>query len=344
MSDTIKIKPIFNAFLRIFAFLLVLSIMCQLGYKLYSYSMVTPEHIHDFRFVNSDSYNHWQQCECGAIINEAKHSFVRDTSSQYHWNYCDCGRVQGYTAHQFSVWNNIIEATENSEGLRDCSCTVCDYYISEIIPPIVHVHSYSDEWLWDELNHWKECDCGVKQEEGSHNYEEWEVTQEATIYAPGMKESVCEDCLLVKFETIPQLHHTHSFSTNYKKDESQHWYVCVCGEKSNVASHSYGSWETTIAATIDSAGEQKRYCKECGYTETKIIPKIPHTHSYTTVWFNDENGHWHQCSSCRAKVNYSVHTYGEWTTINSSISTETIQMRRVCSVCNYWHIVEVKND
>lgn len=60
--------------------------------------------------------------------------------------------------------------------------------------------------------------------------------------------------------------HEHSYSTEWKYDETNHWHECSCGEKIDVAAHSFGEWEV-----VDSV--QKRTCTVCKYEETREIPR-----------------------------------------------------------------------
>ncbi len=326
-GDTIMKRLTFKILYYIAASLLIISAFCQLVWRLNSWHLSLSDHEHDYNFTNSDLHNHWQQCECGEIQNQTKHSFIRDKNTKYHWEFCNCGRINGYEIHSFASWSIITEASETSSGLKESFCDICDFYTINTIPKIPHEHNYSEEWNWDELNHWQECVCGEKSAFLSHKYGEWVVTQEATIHATGIQENICETCRFVIIKPLP---HTHSFDSIWEKDASKHWHLCYCGEKSDVASHSYGSWKTTRAATINATGEQKRSCNDCKFTETKTIPKIPHTHSYTNTWFNDENEHWNQCSSCHDRINISAHTLKETT------STDASKKRKICTVCSYW--------
>ena len=44
--------------------------------------------------------------------------------------------------------------------------------------------------------------------------------------------------------------HTHEFGTEYSKNDTQHWYECSCGEKSEIADHNYTiPGEVTLAQT-----------------------------------------------------------------------------------------------
>lgn len=35
-----------------------------------------------------------------------------------------------------------------------------------------HVHSYGEDWVSDDMNHWHECDCSEKNDEWEHTFEE----------------------------------------------------------------------------------------------------------------------------------------------------------------------------
>lgn len=40
------------------------------------------------------------------------------------------------------------------------------------------------------------------------------------------------------------------------------------------ANHTFGSWQTVTASTVNECGLQKRTCATCGYEETQVIPKL----------------------------------------------------------------------
>ena len=66
--------------------------------------------------------------------------------------------------------------------------------------------------------------------------------------------------------------HTHSFGTGWKSDESSHWHECSCGEKVDIAAHSYDN-------------DQDAECNICGY-ERQITPPV--SQEYTVTF--DANG------------------------------------------------------
>lgn len=66
--------------------------------------------------------------------------------------------------------------------------------------------------------------------------------------------------------------HTHSFSTAWEKNESEHWHVCSCGEKSNLAAHTVTNWTVEKEATEVMPGLRNGSCDVCGYTVQEDIP------------------------------------------------------------------------
>lgn len=83
--------------------------------------------------------------------------------------------------------------------------------------------------------------------------------------------------------TSPEEPHTHNYSANkihFPTCESDGYtvYTCSCGDSYHsdiivAAGHNWGDWVETVAATVDSEGEQVRTCKNCQATETQPIPK-----------------------------------------------------------------------
>ena len=101
--------------------------------------------------------------------------------------------------------------------------------------PPSHTHSYGTEWKYDGTNHWHECECGDKADIAAHSASEWIVDTAATETADGAKHKECTVCKKVlETATIPATH-THSYGTDWKYDDTNHWHECeectVCGAK-----------------------------------------------------------------------------------------------------------------
>ena len=91
--------------------------------------------------------------------------------------------------------------------------------------------------------------CGKEEtvygnDQKSHEYLEYTVTQEATATQDGQKYAYCK---------------------------------YGCGTKDTQIIHYYGEWEVTKEPTCYAKGEKQRVCVNCGYVETAEIETIPHT-------------------------------------------------------------------
>lgn len=77
--------------------------------------------------------------------------------------------------------------------------------------------------------------------------------------------------------------HTHSYGTEWKYDDTDHWHECECGDKANIAAHNASEWIVDTAATETAEGAKHKECTVCKKVlETATIPATgsSHTHSY----------------------------------------------------------------
>ena len=145
--------------------------------------------------------------------------------------------------------------------------------------PPSHTHSYGTEWKYDDTNHWHECQCGDKADIAAHSASEWIVDTAATETADGAKHKECTVCKKV-LETAPipatGSTHTHSYGTEWKYDDTNHWHECECGDKSDTAAHSF-QWVIDKAATKEATGIKHEECTVCGAkrSENTVIDKLP---------------------------------------------------------------------
>ena len=126
----------------------------------------------------------------------------------------------------------------------------------------------------------------------------------------------------------------HTPSASWSNDSTDHWKICKnpwCGEIIEKSAHTYGSWTVTIPATEEHEGERQHTCTECGYTETEIISKEAHVHSFGSEWKHDGTYHWHECD-CGERTDVSAHTPdGGRTAQSGGIYTGTLTY--TCTVC-----------
>ena len=337
------------------------------------------EHEHSYGDWQKDETQHWKECRCGEKTEVGNHTFddwtitkeptttetgsrertcsickytqeetipvhehsIHDEAWKYddteHWQECSCGERLNVANHIYGDWKTTKEATETEEGSKERGCTVCKYVQVEDIPMLEHKHGIHDEaWKYDETDHWQECSCGEKLNVANHTYGDWKVTKEATETEAGSRERGCAVCEYVQVEIIPEIGHEHGIhDETWKYDKTQHWQECSCGEKLNVANHTYGDWKVTKEATETEAGSRERGCAVCEYVQVEIIPEIGHEHGiHDETWKYDKTQHWQECS-CGEKLNVANHTYGDWKVTKEATETEAGSRERGCAVCEY---------
>ena len=209
----------------------------------------------------SDNTDHWKECTvvgCGVIIEGSK------------------------AAHTAGEWIIDTPATATTSGSKHKECTVCGYTMAtETIPATgggEHTHSYGSEWKNDADNHWHECSCGDKKDTAAHTAGEWIIDTPATATTSGSKHKECTVCKRVlETGTIPAIgsgEHTHNYSSDWKSDSINHWKECSCGDKADVAAHSF-KWVVDKEATATKKGSKHEECKVCGYQRPAV--EIPAT-------------------------------------------------------------------
>ena len=152
-----------------------------------------------------------------------------------------------------------------------------------------HTHTYGGPWYADAMSHWHQCTdsacpdpSGSTKDLASHTFV-WKVDKAATETQTGLKHEECTVCKKVlETATIPATH-THSYGTDWKYDDTNHWHECECGDKADVAAHSASEWIVDTAATETAEGAKHKECTVCKKVlETATIPATgsSHTNSY----------------------------------------------------------------
>ena len=159
--------------------------------------------------------------------------------------------------------------------------------------PPSHTHSYGTEWKYDDTDHWHECECGDKANIAAHSASEWIVDTAATETADGAKHKECTVCKKV-LETAPipatGSNHTHSYGTEWKYDDTNHWHECKCGDKADTTAHSF-QWVIDKAATKEATGIKHEKCTVCGAkrSENTVIDKLPDGGNTDNTGSSDNN-------------------------------------------------------
>lgn len=143
-------------------------------------------------------------------------------------------------------------------------------------------HKYSSEWKFDEKTHWHECTTKKHTDttEKIPHVFTWTEKTPAGVHTDKVEKGVCE-CGYETERTISGTA-THTYGTEWTKDESGHWHESTCGTtapthdvmKKDFAAHTFDEGKVTKPADFGVVGEKKFTCTECGYSYTQEIPAL----------------------------------------------------------------------
>ena len=146
-----------------------------------------------------------------------------------------------------------------------------------------HEHTYGD-WSKDGTNHWHECtDANCTDKVGS-------IKDTAAHVYDNDADTDCNVCGYVRSITPPAHEHTYG---DWSKDGTSHWHECTCGDKADMAAHSF-RWIIDRAATATQKGSKHEECTVCGYRRAAVeIPATGTTTGGTTGTPGGGHGHYH---------------------------------------------------
>lgn len=214
---------------------------------------------HDFSLEKNNETQHWKECSrCGEkteIQNHESDTWISDDT--HHWKVCGCGVVISKEEHTHgtSVREREVAPTCKTKGSHDevTYCTICGKELSRISVEDEKVQHTPGTPVQEHIV------PATHAEEGSY---------EEVIYC-----SVCEEELSRTQKTIPVIPHDGSQSPWYS-DENEHWKVCGCGVKVDVANHEAGEMvkEKIVAPTCTENGKHDEvvYCSICGHEISRV--------------------------------------------------------------------------
>ena len=143
-------------------------------------------------------------------------------------------------------------------------------------------HKYSSEWKFDEKTHWHECTTKKHTDttEKIPHVFTWTEKTPAGVHTDKVEKGVCE-CGYETERTISGTA-THTYGTEWKKDESGHWHDSTCDAtapthdamKKDFAAHTFDEGKVTKPADFGVVGEKKFTCTVCGYEKTEPIDAL----------------------------------------------------------------------
>ncbi len=199
------------------------------------------------------------------------------------------------------------------------------------------------------------CQC-------KHEYGEYQVTQEPSCSAVGIKEAACTLCGEKEFVEIPKDITAHAYGewiVDLQPDcivaGAQHRVCSLCKDidaqamDSDENYHRYlNAWTTTLEPTCSADGKQERECA-CGYKESAVVPKLTEGgHTYGEWAISVEP----TCSEGGQRIRYCLdcekpqaealtpldeggHSFGEWYTVTEPTCSSVGEQKRDCAYCDH---------
>lgn len=205
------------------------------------------------------------------LVRPHVHTYAEEWSKDetHHWHAATCSHNDEVSEKAEHVWGEGVvttEPTHTEKGEKTFTC-VCGATKTEEVA--ASGHSHSTEWNHSMYEHWHECSCGDKKDVAEHD---WQVKSEIlpTHTEKGSKILECV-CGAKTNESIDALGHEHS--TEWSKNDTEHWHECSCGDKADKANHSYDDGVVTKEATTSEEGV-KTYTCSCGHTYTEAVAKL----------------------------------------------------------------------
>ena len=192
--------------------------------------------------------------------------------------------------HKYDDWYETKAPTCTETGTEAHKCSVCQYTETRTINALGHTEAdavvenkvdatCTTNGSYDSVVYCSVCDAEVSREAQTisklgHAYsEEWTIDLAPTCTEKGSKSHHCTRCESKADVTeIPVLEHT--YKTYWIIDATSHWKECACGEKNEIAEHTWNNGEITKAPSVDAEGVKTYTCTLCSYAKTESIPKF----------------------------------------------------------------------
>ena len=307
---------------------------CYSGSFLFSYNTDVFEYVSGAALVSGFSTSGVTSA-AGSFANSSGGSTAQGSLFQITLKVKDNAPYGSYIisgAASMSIWNG-----ETSEGI---SCSVGGATVT-----VACNHSY-DSWTnLDDNQHSKTCSiCGGVEKE-DHAWGSDNVIKEANCKEGGQIQQTCSICSAIRtISADPTTDHKYGSGTKVNDDE--HMHTCSVCQKEETTAHSWDNGKVTKEPTCKSTGLKDYTCTGCPATKTEILEMLTThtydhdcdtdcnvcgltrvtTHRYKTTWSKDTTEHWHECASCKNKIDVEAHIPGAPATQTSA---------QICLGCGY---------
>lgn len=124
-------------------------------------------------------------------------------------------------------------------------------------------------------------------------------------------DTYCLTCgkIISKGQTIPALTPAHEHEYVMKHDSTAHWTECSCGDRHDVAEHTY----------------QNGACTVCGQKEP--VSMAEHVHSFSATFATDSVSHWHVCTGCGEVTEKEEHLFVDDRCVSCGMTYEKYEVK-----------------
>ena len=123
-------------------------------------------------------------------------NWEKDATHHWHKATCEHSDEKGnYAEHTFNDGEITTPATEETEGVRTLTCTVCGYVKTEAVAKLPHTFD-TENWEKDATHHWHKATCEHSDEKGDYaeHVGDWIVKTPADYGMPKVEEKTCAVC------------------------------------------------------------------------------------------------------------------------------------------------------
>lgn len=206
-----------------------------------------------------------------------------------------------------------------------------------------HSHSFAEEWEFDTVNHWHECECGEKSDLAAHVWGEGRVETPATCTTNGLRVYTCA-CGATKNEPI--LATDHNPDVEWQSGGGYHWHNCLnddCYVELDKAACTYVEDTTKrIDSTCTTQGYKYSYCSVCEAEKVERLALAEHVYGAQPVekvepTCTQTGLYTYKCENCTATreevIDAKGHTYVPQENDGEAFQYDSVGTWDECSVC-----------